>query len=305
MIAQKINATHILKNQCMALTFQQQTSIIQLMLAMFNTAPGASNLMFLGSLLQSGQSLAGLAQSLTESSLFFDRQYAAYLKPDEFAAKFVNDLVGDRVSTGDRSLVIDYMTHRMIAGATQGELIAELLSILSPIPASNPNWGKAASHHNARNATKVITHLLGSTFTPANIAVVVDYMLAQMAAGKTFGEMIVWAIDTVTGVDHDNVVWGNAAVLLNNRIEVSKYYSVDKVGTTIDRAAMRQILAKVTVDTVTVAAAKTTIDHLLSNDNDFSNDAGDDFQVDKVLVIKKNNVLPMPQGTAKRTKLMV
>ncbi|OQW84185.1 MAG: hypothetical protein BVN30_04115 [Proteobacteria bacterium ST_bin16] len=305
MIAQKINATHILKNQCMALTFQQQTSIIQLMLAMFNTAPGASNLMFLGSLLQSGQSLAGLAQSLTESSLFFDRQYAAYLKPDEFAAKFVNDLVGDRVSTGDRSLVIDYMTHRMIAGATQGELIAELLSILSPIPASNPNWGKAASHHNARNATKVITHLLGSTFTPANIAVVVDYMLAQMAAGKTFGEMIVWAIDTVTGVDHDNVVWGNAAVLLNNRIEVSKYYSVDKAGTTIDRAAMRQILAKVTVDTVTVAAAKTTIDHLLSNDNDFSNDAGDDFQVDKVLVIKKNNVLPMPQGTAKRTKLMV
>lgn len=305
MIAQKINATHTLENQRMALTLQQQTSILQLMLAMFNTAPGASNLMFLGSLLQSGQSLASLAQSLTESSLFFDRQYAAYLKPDEFAAKFVNDLVGDRVSTGDKSLVIDYMTHRMIAGATQGELIAELLSNLSPIPASNPNWGKAASHYNTRNATKVVTHLLGSIFTPANIAVVVDYMLAQMAAGKTFGEMIVWAIDTVTGVDHDNVVWGKAAVLFNNRIEVSKYYSVDKAGTTIDRAALSQILAKVTVDTGTVAAAKTAIDHLLSNDSDFSDDAGDDFQFEKVLVVRKNNVLPMPRGTAKRAELMM
>ncbi|MDV6347336.1 hypothetical protein R2083_07385 [Nitrosomonas sp. Is35] len=305
MIAQKINVSHTLEDQRMALTLQQQTSILQLTLAMFNTAPGASNLMFLGSLLRSGQSLASLAQSLTESSLFLDRQYAAYLKPDEFSAKFVSDLVGDRVSIGDKGLVIDYMTHRMIDGATQGELIAELLSILSPIPASNSNWGKAASHHNARNATKVITHLLGSTFTPANIAIVVDYMLAQMAAGKTFGEMIVWAIDTVTGVDHDNVVWGNAAVLLNNRIEVSRYYSVDKAGTTIERATMRQILTKVTVDTATVAAAKTTIDHLLSNDSGFSNDTSDDFQFDKVLVIKKNNVLSLPQGTAKRTELMV
>ena len=305
MIAQKINATHALENQRMALTLQQQTSILQLMLAMFKTAPGSSNLMFLGSLLQSGQSLASLAQSLTESSLFFDRQYAAYLKPDEFAVKFVHDLVGDRVSISDKSLVVDYLTYRMIAGATQGELIAELMSTLSPIPASNLNWGKAASHHNTRNATKVVTHLLGSTFTPANIAVVVDYMLAQMAAGKTFGEMIAWAIDTVIGVDHDNVVWGKAAVLFNNRIEVSKYYSVDKAGSTIDKAALRQILAKVTVDNETVAAAKMTIDHLLCNDSGFSTDAVDDFQFDKILVIKKNTVLPMPQGTVKRTELMV
>jgi hypothetical protein len=305
MIAQKIHTTHAPENQRMAFTLPQQTSILQLMLAMFNTAPGASNLMFLGSLLQNGQSLASLAQSLAESSLFFDRQYAAYLKPDEFAAKFVNDLAGDRVSIGDKNLVIDYMTHRMIVGATQSELIAELLSTLSPIPASNLNWGKAASHHNTRNATKVVTHLLGSTFTPANIAVVVDYMLAQMAAGKTFGEMVVWAIDTVIGVDHGNVVWGKAAVLFNHRTEVSKYYSIDKAGTTIDRAALRQILAKVTVDTGTVAAAKTAIDHLLSNGSGFSDDAGDDFQFDKVLVVRKNNVLSMPRGTAKRVELMM
>ncbi|MXS83931.1 hypothetical protein [Nitrosomonas oligotropha] len=305
MIAQKIHTTHAPENQRMAFTLQQQTSILQLMLAMFNTAPGASNLMFLGSLLQNGQSLANLAQSLAESSLFFDRQYAAYLKPDEFAAKFVNDLAGDRVSIGDKNLVIDYITHRMIAGATQSELIAELLSTLSPIPASNLNWGKAASHHNTRNATKVVTHLLGSTFTPANIAVVVDYMLAQMAAGKTFGEMVVWAIDTVISVDHGNVVWGKATVLFNHRTEVSKYYSIDKAGTTIDRAALRQILAKVTVDTGTVAAAKTAIDQLLSNVSGFSDDAGDDFQFDKVLVVRKNNVLPMPRGTAKRAELMM
>lgn len=305
MIAQKINATHTTENQSIALTLQQQTSILQLMLAMFNTAPGAANLMVLGSRLQSGQSFASLAQSLTENSLFFDRQYAAYLKPDEFAAKFVHDLAGDRVSIGDKNLLIDYITHRMIAGATQGELIAELMNTLSPIPASNPNWGKASLYHNTRNATKVVTHLLGSTFTPANIAVVVDYMLAQIAAGKTFGEMIVWAIDTVTSVDHGNVVWGKAAVLFNNRIEVSKYYSIDKAGTTIDRAALRQILAKVTIDTETVTVAKMTIDHLHSNDSGFSVDAGDDFQFSKMLVTRKNNVLSMPRGAEKRAELMM
>lgn len=53
-------------------------------------------------------------------------------------------------------------------------------------------------------------------------------MLAQIDSGKSMGEMIEWAITSLDGIDHSDPVWGNAAMLFDNRIEVSRYYSVDK-----------------------------------------------------------------------------
>lgn len=117
----------------MTLTAQQQISILQLILAMFNTSPGAVNLKILGSQLLNDQSLA-------ESALFFGKNYAA-LSPVEFAATFVDDLFGDRVSTSNRTLIFDFIANQMAAGATQGELILELTSVFSSVPSADPNWG--------------------------------------------------------------------------------------------------------------------------------------------------------------------
>lgn len=124
----------------MTLTAQQQTSILQLILAMFNTSPGAVNLKILGSQLLNDQSLVNLAQSLAESALFFGKNYAA-LSPVEFAATFVDDLFGDRVSTSNKTLIFDFIANQMAAGATQGELISELTSVFSSVPSADPNWG--------------------------------------------------------------------------------------------------------------------------------------------------------------------
>ena len=306
MISQEINSNHTPKNQSMVLTLQQQTSILQLMLAMFNTAPGAVNLTILGSQLQNGQSLASLAQSLSESALFFDKHYPTRLSPAEFAAAFVNDLIGNRASADDRDLLVDYITHQLIAGTTRDELIVELTSVLSSVPSSDITWGKASLYHNTHNVTKIVNYLLGNTFTLANKAVVVDHMLTQMATDKTFGEMIVWAIDTLAGVDHGNVVWGNAAVLFNNRTEVARYYSVHKAGAAIDRVTLQQILAKVTADSRTIAAAKAAVDNVLSNSNGFSDtDNSKDFQLDKVLKTKRRDSLSMPRGRTKPIELTI
>lgn len=289
----------------MTLSVQHQTSILQLVLAMFNTAPGAVNLMILGTRLQNGQALASVAQALSESALFFDKHYAEHLSPATFAAKFVNDLIGNRASTGNKTFVIDYIANKMTAGATQSELIAELTGSLSSISPSDPNWGKASLHHVTHNATKVVKNLLGNTFTPANISVVVDYMLAQMAAGKTFGEMIVWAIDTLAGVDRDNVVWGDAAVIFNNRIEVAKYYSVDKASTFIDAITLRHILAKVTVDTDSVAAAKVEIDNFLNQNFDVPNNHDHELKLDTALLTERSNSLSILQKAPSPAELIV
>ncbi len=305
MIAQKINATHILKNQSIVLTLQQQTSALQLILALFNAAPGAMNLTILGSQLQNGRLLTDLAQSLSQSALFFDKHYLAQLSHAEFATTFINDLVGDRASESDKNLMVDFIAHKQANGATQAEIIAEVTGALSSVSFSDPNWGKASLHYATHNVSKVVNHLLDNTFSPVNKSVVVDHILTQISAGKTFGDMVVWAVDTVAGVDHDNVVWGNAAVLLNNRTEVARYYSIDRAGIAIGCKALQKILAEVTVDVRTIAIAKAAIDHLLSDDNIFSGAASEDFRLDEVLRTKKRDMPSLQKGKIKMIKLVI
>ncbi|QOJ23113.1 MAG: hypothetical protein HRU78_05180 [Gammaproteobacteria bacterium] len=281
----------------MVLTVQQQTSVFQLILALFNTAPGAVNLTILGTRLQNGQSLASVAQSLAQSALFFDKQYHVRLSHTEFASTFIHDLVGNRAAESDKNLVIDFITHKLTAGATQNEMIAQVTGALTSVPFTDSSWGKASLHYQTHNVTRVVNHLLDSTFSPANKSVVVDHMLAQMAADKTFGDMAVWAIDTVAGVDRDNVVWGNAAVLLDNRVAVAGYYSLDRAAHAIDRETLQRILTQVTVDDRTIATAKAAIDNLLSDRSGFSLNMDADFQLDEVLKIQKSVLSSLPRKT--------
>lgn len=122
----------------MTLTTQQQTSILQLTQVMFNTTPGAIFLDVLGTHIKNGQSLSGLAQFLSGTNLFFGHTYNDQF-PGSFAQNFVEDLVGDRVSTENKTWAINYISDRMSAGATQADVISELTQALSAIPESDPD----------------------------------------------------------------------------------------------------------------------------------------------------------------------
>ena len=127
------------------------------------------------------------------------------------------------------------------------------------------------------------------------LLIVTDYIVTQMAAGKTFGAMIVWIINTLDRVGNDNLVWGNAAALFKNRMEISKYYSVDKASTALDQVVLQQILSRVTVDSGTVVTAKTAIDKLLCVSNGPLNDDCKDFQLNNMSKIKKMDSMSMPR----------
>ena len=249
----------------MALTESQQTAILQLTQAMFNATPGTVYLEALGSQITAGRSLADLAQSLAGSAFFFGKNYAVDLTPETFADAFINDLIGDNASAENKTLATDYIVSRMTAGATQGEVITEVTNILSAFPATDPVWGKAALAYNTGNAAKIVDNLVGDTATADDKAGAVDYILAQMASGQTFGQMIDWAITALSGIDHTDSTWGNAAALFDNRMEVSRYYSIEKAGTATSLATLQQILTGITSDVATVATAKAAIDNLLSN----------------------------------------
>lgn len=57
--------------------------------------------------------------------------------------------------------------------------------------------------------------------------------------------------------------WGKAAALFDNRIEVSRYYSVEEAGESTNLTTLQQILTGITSDVATVAAAKAAVDKLL------------------------------------------
>lgn len=251
----------------MALTEQQQTSLMQLAQAMFNASPGAIFLEALGNQLTAGRSLAEIAQSLAGSELFLAKNYADDLTPEAFAEGFVADLLigSGPIPAENKALAEDYIVSRLTAGATQDEVIAEITGLLSAFPASDPDWGSAALAYNTANATKIVDNLVADTVSADDKSSAVDYILAQQAAGQTFGQMIEWAITALDGVDHADLVWGNAATLFDNRIEVSHYYSVEKAGSSTNLATLQQILAGVTADVATVTTAKAAIDDLLDN----------------------------------------
>lgn len=214
----------------MTLTIQQQTSILQLTQVMFNTTPGAIFLDVLGTHIKNGQSLSDLAQFLSGTNLFFGDVYNDEF-PGSFAQSFVENLVGDRVSVENKTWAINYIFDRMSAGATQADVISELTQALSAIPESDPDWGQASTYHNTDIAVKIVSRLAGNTITAEEAEPVVNYILDQIASGQTIGAMVEWAITALDNIDHSDPTWGDAAALFDNRVEVSRYYSVDKVGT--------------------------------------------------------------------------
>jgi Ca2+-binding RTX toxin-like protein len=243
-------------------TAAQQTQVLQITLAMFGASPGATYLQLLEDMLAVDSSMANLAQNLSGTALFFDHSYSDSLTPAEFADVFIDDLVDSSVSSADKAWATSYIVAKMAGGATQASIIAELTQALSSIPPDDANWGAAATNYNTGIVTKIVDNLVGSSVSDADKSDIVDFIVGQMAAGQNFGAMVEWAVTTLDGVSHTNAIWGDAAAFFDNRIEVSRYYSIDQGRAAIDLATLQLVLADVTSDADSVITAKSMIDEL-------------------------------------------
>lgn len=110
---------------------------------------------------------------------------------------------------------------------------------------------------NNQFATKFLDMLVGSTVSAANKAWAVAQMEGQLNNGETQGAVAWWAIDELSKVPTSNADWGTAATLLNNKLEVTKHFTVDQYVASKDIAVLQGLLIDVTADVGTVAVAKT------------------------------------------------
>jgi hypothetical protein len=249
----------------MALTAtEQQTKVLQVVQGMFGAAPGATILQAGQEFLSANRSVTELAQILSGTVAFYGKSYAPSLTPTQFADTFINDLVGSRATSADKALVSSYVVTKMAAGATQAAIISELTQLLGTIPQANTSWGAAAAYYNTSVATRIVDNLLGDSASLTAKGEIVSAVTSLLASGQTLGRVVDLLITALDGVDHAEATWGKAASLFDNRIDVSKYYSVDKAGAATDVGTLQQVLSAVTDATSSVAIAKAIFDTPLS-----------------------------------------
>lgn len=127
----------------MSIDKQSRTEIIELVVGMFDGAPGAQYLSELMNLRANGLSLEGLAEALTQSPAFA-AAYSPVLANDEFASKFVNNLLGDLVAEADKAWSADWIEAQLNAGSTKAEVIMTAISALKGA-AGTEQFGAAAA----------------------------------------------------------------------------------------------------------------------------------------------------------------
>lgn len=109
---------------------------------------------------------------------------------------------------------------------------------------------------NTQFSTKFLDMLVGSTVSDANKAWAVAQMDAKLNNGETQGAVAWWAIDELSKVPTSNADWGTAAATLTNKLDVAKYFTVDKYVASNSVATLQGLLVDVTSDVATVAVAK-------------------------------------------------
>ncbi len=243
---------------------EQQTKVLQLVQAMFGAAPGAIILQAGQEFLSANRSVTDLAQILSGTVAFYGKSYAPSLTPTQFADTFINDLVGNRAASADKALVSGYVVAKMAAGASQAAIISEVTQLLGTVPPANTSWGAAATYYNTSVVTRILDNLVGDTVSVATKAVGVGAVVDLLASGQSIGNVVALLITALDGIDHSDVTWGKAAALFDNRIEVAKYYSVDKAGAATDVGTLQQVLSLVTDAASSVAIAKAMFNAPLS-----------------------------------------
>ena len=209
---------------------ERQTTVIQVFQAMFGAAPGVSFLAAGNAYLAANPSVSGLALALSGTPAFFGTTYSETLSSEKFATAFVTDLIGARATAADKSALVAVLVGRMAAGATQSAVIGELTGLLATVPSGNSSWGVAATWYNTTVATKIIDNLLGSSAATASKLAIVDAVISLMAAGVGVGRVVELLVTALDGCSHTDATWGAAATLFDNRVDVARYYSVDKAG---------------------------------------------------------------------------
>lgn len=248
-------------------TFKQQISILQLTLAMFNAAPGRVFLDKLSLALDEKDTIASLADNFAGNDLFFGKHYPPFSyfeNPTLFINQIIQDFTDNKLSSSNREKAVQFITERMENGMAEDELIGEITQLLSAIPYSDRDWGEIALFYDSVAISIIIDNLVGNTIAKDKKDLVANDLLNQLKAGQSFGKMVEGLINTLDSFDHSDAVWGDVATLFDNKIEISKYFSIEKKSSLTYFPLLKTVLNNITSDKESVTQAKTDVDSILA-----------------------------------------
>lgn len=124
----------------MAITAAERKEMVQVVVGMFDAAPGYIYLNdFIGFAGQPAALIAALAE--TEP---FKVMYPVFLTNAEFVARFVDSIIdGANVPAAARTWAVDSLVSSLNAGASRADVMAEALTALLAVQPSNTDWAEA------------------------------------------------------------------------------------------------------------------------------------------------------------------
>lgn len=128
----------------MAITVEQRTSIIELVVGMFGAAPGASVLSDLVAAYEAGSTLKQIAANLANTDQF-KGIFPTFLTNAEFATKVVNQLVGSEVVQAEKDAAVTTLTGLLNGGQSRSSLFVDAINAVNAITSDNANWGNAGA----------------------------------------------------------------------------------------------------------------------------------------------------------------
>jgi Ca2+-binding RTX toxin-like protein len=195
----------------MAITAAEQTSIVRLVVGMFNAAPGATYLNAISSIFEAnGHNLTTLATTLSNTAAF-QSIYNTGLTSQQFATSFLTTLglQGNQTAT-------DFIVAKANSGESRGDIILDAINALESVSASSGDFATAKAMFNNKVEVATffsVTENIPETSLAALQAVIAgvtaDHGTVVSAEAAITGALVVGqTFDLTTGVDN---VTGTAA----------------------------------------------------------------------------------------------
>jgi len=128
----------------MAITSAQQSAVFKLAVGLFNAAPGGFYNSVAGILLSS-KDAAAAADALIATDAFQAIIPSNLLTNDQFAARLVENLVGNYASATDKAWATAQIVGQLNGGASQGTAAYWAIDALSKVPTTGSSWSPAAA----------------------------------------------------------------------------------------------------------------------------------------------------------------
>lgn len=203
----------------MAITAETRTDIIEIVVGMFDAAPGASVLAELTASVDAGTSLRDLTVALANSTVF-QAAYPNFLTNEEFATNFLTSILGGNVTQEIMDEAVAIAVTELNGGMSRADLVWLVIDFMDTIAEDDENLGTAAAEFNNKvevaeyysvdlnlsaSTLEELENVIGNVdATDASVTSAKAVADGTSTEGQTFN--LTTGVDTILGTKNDDTI---------------------------------------------------------------------------------------------------